>query len=1216
MAKRFLVLFLTLLMVLPLIPAQASAEGEAWMSFYVSPAGNDSAAGSEVAPFKTLARAQEEVRKYNKNMQGNIVVNLMPGRYEFLGEERWEFGLSDSGSNGYDVIYRGTDPNNLPVISGAKEIDTTWTEGENGIWHTTISGFDFVRELFINDVPAVRARNNKKVYGDALYKGNGKTAEGFYIEKTKMGLYENPEDVELHWAFTWQDALYHVWDIKQDPTNENRALVLMDPDTWDEYMTDGRGTGGIHPYRAFLIENAYELLDEPGEFYYNKKTKVLSYLPREGEDINNAEILCPQIDQLLMISGDNDYKRVHNLRFEHIKFAHATNLVLEQADYSGGQGEYDFPSELHHRMGRAANLVEWADNIDFESCVFFGLTTMALHFRDGVYHSEVVGNVFADLGATGFAAGNLWDSVDNPPKNTTGPTDVAFQAGWTASSKWDPGTVELFQALNTQRVSDETLNSVGYGWYSREREIEAGTKPWIMFDMEKTYTLETVRFSFPKDAKDEQRNHFEVVISNDRTFTDCKVLKTYTEPAGFEEEIMVGDGEKYRYIMLRKTESSPFCLNGIWAMSNDRAPQGTKGAPADCLIANNYFTRVGQTLWSAYGIWVNWTKNFEILHNVIYDVPYSGMSIGWGWYNYDYIPTAGNNKTGYNRVDKFMQQCSDGGGIYTFGKQYDSEVFNNYVTNGFVNSVGIYCDGGCTGVTVKNNVVSETCDPNVLNSQSEDNKIINQWATSGKYSINTSKSYYVEPIQYFDYSNLPEEVVRIMTEAGLEEEWLWIEERVPSGRALVPDGPDAHESFTLRKERGMHMGRTSINNTLEAAHKILEQGNFGNLPWQYAPSVRTEIAYWVDAVESDTNRINDLYNPVDGVQLEDGVGLKNAVKNAYASVQHLAWEEMVALCEELAKMPTGKVWGGYPTEAMETFTKGYQAVVDTNPQTKTDKAVAVTKLEALYSELYNQVYAAEILSVRAKDCTAIIDSENKTVTLTLADGVEPGNIIPDLTLTPDTEVAARLSHLPYADGQVVIPLYHTKLCQYVFWTMKLAPATLAGEGSEISFVPDEWSEGNINAKPTVVDGALYIAPWFQPTMLQKPLSGPIDFSLMIPHADTVQGVGIVFCAQAPDIMWNTKDAKNVYYLLELKGQDLSLYKVHGIERELCATTQSIGFQFGDFNPISISVVEEGEMNRVEVRSGNLLLMNTLVANPIGTEGYFGILSQDVPVKLK
>lgn len=1205
--KQILSFLLIFALVCSSVPVALAAEtnGEVWKSFYVSPQGSDNAAGSEAYPFRTLERAGEEVRKYNKDMKGNIVVNIAPGRYEYSSDKFWEFGVDDSGSNGYDIIYRGTDSNNLPVISGARAIDGQWQLGQNGIWHTKLDGFDFVRELFINDVPAVRARSNKKVSGDDVYVGSAKNAEGFYIDKTKMDIYDNPEDVELHWTQIWTDALFHVWDIRQDPDNANRAIVIMNPDYWDDYMGIGLGTSGVHYKRGFIVENAYELLDEPGEFYYNKKTKILSYLPRDGEDITTAEVLCPQSDRILMVSGDNDYNRVHNIRFENIKFAHTTNLVLESSDYTGGQGEYAYPSELHHRMGRAANLVEWSDNIDFESCIFYGLTTIGLHFRDGVYNSDVVGNVFSDLGASGFVAGNIWDDREEAPADASAPANVAFQAGWSSSSKWFPASAELFHALNTQSGSDSDLSAVGRGWYSRDREMQEGTKPWIIIDLEKTYTLEKVKLSFPEDSTPEQRSNFDVYLSADNTFKEAKLIKSYKSPADLKEEIDVADGVKYRYIKLCKTEIEPFALNGIWAMSNDRGPQGRKGALADCTISNNYFTRVGQTLWSSLGIWVNWTKNFSITHNIITDVPYSGMSIGWGWDQYKTVTTVGNNNISHNRIDGFMRQASDGGGIYIFGKQYDTKLTGNYITDGLVNSVGIYMDNGCTGVTATDNICVETNVVATINSSTRDNKIYNQWSGGGWYDVFTSETYHTDDLKEFVYTNQPEEVTRIIANAGLEENWSWITARVPDVKTFIISGPDAYESFILKKDSGLAMGDVAAKASLDSASVLLEKGEFGYLPWQYAPETKAEVEYWVSALKDSKSRVVDYT-----YHLEDAFYLKSALQKAYDSVEHPSYEKMLEMCENAAKDST------YPSEAKVKFVEEYTAVKDTNPMTKSDKATAAVRLEKIYTELYSTGGGAEILAVSVEGGTCVIDRDNKKVTLTLASGVNPADILPVISTTSDAKVAIELDSLCYEKGRVIIPIYSKSGKSYDFWTMDIISGAVPDNGSALNMDLSLWNGGNINAAPSKFGEGVLISPWFQPTMNKVPVGNNIKFDINIPRMDTQSGIGIVFCAQTPELMYDVKEIQNSYYLAELKGQELSLYKVVSGEKYLCSSVRSIGFVFDTYNPFTIRITPEGDMDRIEISSGELMIIDTLVKEPVGRSGYFGILTRDMPVKLK
>jgi len=827
-----------------------------------------------------------------------------------------------------------------------------------------------------------------------------------------------------------------------------------------------------------------------------------------------------------------------------------------------------------------------------------------------VYESDVVGNVFSDLGASGFVAGNLWDSKDTPPASMTGPANVALHAGWSTSSKWHPDSDELFHALNTQRATDSDF-SEGRGWYSRDRELTAGTKPWIMFDLEKRYTLETIRFSFPDDATNEMRSNFEVQVSNDRNFNDYKVIKTYTSPVDFTEETAVGDGEKYRYIRLQKTISEPFSLDAIWAMSNDRTPQGQKGAPADCVIANNYFTRVGQTLWSSLPIWIIWTKNFEVLHNEIYEAPYTGISIGWGWDNYATVPTSGDNKINYNRVDGCMRQAADGGPIYIFGKQYGTEIRGNYMSDAYIGSTGLYLDNGCTGVTAIDNIVMDTNMGCTVNSGTRENTVQNLWSGGAQYQLNSKEVNYVDEMRCFTYSNQPEAVTRIIAEAGLEDEWKWIEARVPDVKSVIVTGPDAFEAEEVRKDVGLMNNEKITKYVLESTRYLLKEAEGGYLPWHFDPNALLDVAYWYDAVESDENRAFDNKR-----HLEDFVNLKEALRAANDTVYHPSWEEMLTMCDEMLAAGTEKKWGGYPADAMAAFKKNYQAIKATNPQTRSDKAVAAGRLEKIYTELYNKGYTADVLSVNVIGAKTEIDSENKKITVKLPSGMNPADVLPEIVTSPGTKVATELSRLRYEKGSVVIPLFQESLRQYAFWTMDIVSAEITAEGSVISADAADWTGGSWNAPPVQVKGALSIFPWFQPTMLAQPMGSTVNFSLWASRADTLNGIGIVFCAQSPDLLYDVKEAKNSYYLAELKGQDLSLYKVVAGVKEKCATVRSIGFEYGAFNNFAVTITPEGDMDRIEIRSGNLLLIDTLITEPIGENGYFGILSQDVDVKVK
>ena len=1217
--KRLLSILLVLTFICSSIPCvfADNAEENVWKSFYVNVDGSDEGDGSEASPFKTFARVQEEVRKYNKDMQGDIVVNIMGGRYELSDEERWEFHIEDSGSNGYDIIYRAADKNNMPTVSGAVELKGTWTKGENGIWHTKADNLESVRTMFVNDKTTVRARSPKVIWGDEYYKDENGDILGMYIDKAKLGLYENPEDVEFLFANFWKDGIYKVEDILQDSNNPNRVIAILERDVWSGMMTMGMGTQEACIEIGFKVENAYELLDEPGEFYFNKKTKVLSYIPREGEDMNTAEVLIPKSDQLLYIRGDNYYNRVKNLRFENIRFAHTTNSALEFTSYSGGQGEYPYVSNLNGRQGRAANLVDWAEHIDFEQCVFYGLTAMGLHFRHGVHHSNVNGCVFTDLGASGFAAGHVGEIRMTEPVDKNGAADVAWRAGWESSSIWyptvgDAPNVQTFYGLNTQRANEEDFSYVGSGWYSQPWEKEEGRCPWIKIDLEDDYSLDTFRFSFPDNATDEDRSNIEILVSNDKKFEEYKVIKTYTTPADFMNEVKVEDEGKYRYIMLRKTAPESFSLNGIWAISSDAKQKGEMGAPADCNITNNYITRIGERLPSSIGIWINYTKRFNILHNYIYAVPYSAVSIGWGWANNN-ATTSGDNKVSYNRMDRYMYYTEDGGGIYTFGKQWGTEFRGNYISNQMTEGHGLYYDQGTDGVTGIDNVVLNTSGAWQMNRLANQNVVKNLWTDRGTMFDNDTETDNIkEQAKYFALSDPPEEVARIIGDAGLEDDYKWILDRDPGNISMNLRGPDTFEASWFKRQRGM-TAPSMAPHIVDHANAILIDGTFGDLPWQFNPDLKDDLEYWLAAYKTNGNRSDDYS---DG-HMEEFINAKETLMTLNDGIYHPTWEEMLKMCDELAESAeaTG-TWGGFPQAAITKFKKDLEVTRKLTPSTRADKAAAALKLEKIYTELWQQRYTADIISASIENGTVDIDRENKKLTVNMTEGADTVNILPEITTSAGSKVAVELSQVDYSSGKVKIPVYQPKINKYAFWDMEIKTTEVTGDNTVVSAKAEDWIGGNINSPFVNYSDFLNIIPWYSVSMNTKPMASKFSFNLWAPRGDTTNGIGIIFCAQTDDLQPTTKELKNSYYMAALKGQDMTLYRVKSGVKEEIITARSIVFKYGEYNPFEISVVPEGEMDRVIIKSEGATIIDTLVNDPIGQKGYFGIWTQDMAVRIK
>ena len=66
---------------------------------------------------------------------------------------------------------------------------------------------------------------------------------------------------------------------------------------------------GVQAQSPAYIENAFELLDEPGEWYFDRPAKTLYYMPREGQDMAGAEVIVPRLETLLRIEGRRETRR-------------------------------------------------------------------------------------------------------------------------------------------------------------------------------------------------------------------------------------------------------------------------------------------------------------------------------------------------------------------------------------------------------------------------------------------------------------------------------------------------------------------------------------------------------------------------------------------------------------------------------------------------------------------------------------------------------------------------------------------------------------------------------------------------------------------------------------------------------------------------------------------------------------------------------------------
>jgi hypothetical protein len=153
------------------------------------------------------------------------------------------------------------------------------------------------------------------------------------------------------------------------------------------------------------------------------------------------------------------------------------------------------------------------------------------------------------------------------------------------------------------------------------------------------------------------------------------------------------------------------------------------------VLSNNYISRTGRDYFQTVGIMLGYTQDTLVEHNELSEMPYSGISVGWGWADQD--NAAANSTIRYNKIERVLELMGDGGGIYTLSRQPGTSIVENHVhditrlpLHGFTLS-GIYLDQGSNFITVRDNVLTNTGDERIFqNATGSDTTLVNNDGSS------------------------------------------------------------------------------------------------------------------------------------------------------------------------------------------------------------------------------------------------------------------------------------------------------------------------------------------------------------------------------------------------------------------------------------------------------------------------------------------------------
>ncbi len=390
MFQRFTLTFITMIW--------AAAAGA--VDLYVAPNGNDAWSGRLAeanpagtdGPFATLARAQAEARRLKA---ADAVTVLVRGGTYFL-QQPLVLQPQDSGSRERPVVYAAY-PGERPVFSGGRRI-AGWQKRTGNLWQVELpevrSGAWYFRQLFVGGQRRQRARSPNTGYHriEALIPGppipNAKPVarDKFVFAPGDLQPWDQLNDVNVVLMHSWETSIH---PLKSVDTASNTVQFAAPMKEW-------WSIGYWEDAQRYYVENAFELLDQPGEWYLNRATGVLSYWPLPGEQMETIEVIAPVLPELLRLAGNADEGQfVEHVTLRGLAFQHADWVLAPQGN-SSTQAAVEVP---------AAVMADGAGNCAIEGCEVAHVGTYGIWFRRGCKDCRIQQNRLRDLGAGGVRVG-------------------------------------------------------------------------------------------------------------------------------------------------------------------------------------------------------------------------------------------------------------------------------------------------------------------------------------------------------------------------------------------------------------------------------------------------------------------------------------------------------------------------------------------------------------------------------------------------------------------------------------------------------------------------------------------------------------------------------------------------------------------------------------------------------------------------------------------
>lgn len=335
-------------------------------NLYVSPTGNDANKGTIQSPLKTPAAA---VARISNSRQTQIAIHIRKGTYNL----EHTLLLNNNKLKGKSILIDAY-KNEKVILSAGRKVSATWEKHSGTIWKAKIECPDF-ESLFINEKPQILARYPNFDSTARVFNGTAEDA----IAPERTAKWKNPSGGYLHALHQgeWGSFHYRIKEIK-----DGKPVL--------EGGWQNNRPAPLHLKYRF-VENIFEELDAPGEWFFDKTTKTLFVYPYNGIDLITADIEVSNLKHIINIKGTPE-KPLHNVTIKGIHFHHTERTIMDHYEpllrsdwmiYRGG-----------------AVLIENTENCVVEDSEFADLGGNGVMISGHNHASGVTGSHFHNLGSS------------------------------------------------------------------------------------------------------------------------------------------------------------------------------------------------------------------------------------------------------------------------------------------------------------------------------------------------------------------------------------------------------------------------------------------------------------------------------------------------------------------------------------------------------------------------------------------------------------------------------------------------------------------------------------------------------------------------------------------------------------------------------------------------------------------------------------------------